>query len=264
MAKPRPNFFIVGAPKAGTTAMYEFLAEHPQVFMPKVKEPHFFSTDLASPLAIRDQREYLDLFRDARGEKEIGEGSTGYLQSRVAPGAIKAFAPDARIIVMLRNPIDVMYSWHNEEIVCMEEDLTDFGQALAAEEARRASLPASGSNCLSRLLYHDVVDFPAQIGRYIEQFGRNSIHVIIHDDFLRDGEGVYRETCRFLGLDEDFLPDFRQVNTTRSVRNRRFQKLLYSPPPAVRKLGKWLMPRQARDTIRSMNTKEIRREPIPT
>src|SRR5687767_1010670 len=103
----KPNFFIVGAPKCGTTSLYEYIRVHPEVFMPDRKEPAFFCSDFYKPRRMKEE-EYLSLFREAGSAKWIGEASTWYLYSDKAREGIKAFCPDARIIIMLRNPVDMM------------------------------------------------------------------------------------------------------------------------------------------------------------
>jgi hypothetical protein len=106
----KPDFFIVGAPKSGTTAMYFYLKQHPEIFMPERKELHFFGSDFFAPHFVRDLKEYLKFFEGADNKKRIGEASVWYLYSKRAAFEIKEFNPDADIIIMLRNPVDMMYS----------------------------------------------------------------------------------------------------------------------------------------------------------
>src|SRR5438093_1590857 len=105
-----PTFFIVGAPRCGTTALYTYLRQHPDLFLPENKEPHFFGSDLYHPGFVRNLDEYLSLFLEAGNKKRAGEASVWYLYSRNAAAEIMAFCPSARIIAMLRNPVDMMYS----------------------------------------------------------------------------------------------------------------------------------------------------------
>jgi len=107
----KPDFFLVGAPRSGTTALYTYLKSHPEIFMSPIKETQFFAADLLGEhRPIRTWAEYLNCFSGAQSEKRIGEASALYLSSRSAPAAIKAFCATARIIVILRNPVDMMYS----------------------------------------------------------------------------------------------------------------------------------------------------------
>ena len=110
----RPDFFIVGAPKCGTTALYEYLRQHPAVFMPFHKEPLFFGDDLTRRYGRLTLHDYMRLFKDAKPGQRVGEASAWYLYSRSAAAEIKAYAPDAQIIVMVRNPVDMMYAEHSQ------------------------------------------------------------------------------------------------------------------------------------------------------
>jgi hypothetical protein len=114
LAVRKPDFFIVGAPRSGTSSMMNYLEEHPDIFMarPPGDEPHFFGTDLSAPWSIADERSYLSLFDDAKDEIRAGEKSVSYLYSKRAAVEIKEFQPSAKIIIMLRNPVDVIYSIH--------------------------------------------------------------------------------------------------------------------------------------------------------
>src|SRR5438093_448879 len=138
IGRPRPDFFIVGAPKCGTTAMYAYLRQHPQIFMPFHKEPLFFGSDLTTRYGRMSLEEYLALFADASRGQRIGEASAWYLYSATAAAEIKAFAPDAQIVVMLRDPVEVMRAQHSQLLFNMQETLTSFAEALAAEADRRA------------------------------------------------------------------------------------------------------------------------------
>src|SRR5262249_50339658 len=141
----KPDLFIVGAPRCGTTAMYTYLGQHPDIFMSARKEPHFFGTDFSSPALDRDEQTYLALFTGARNETRAGEASVFYLCSRRAAKEIHAFSPSARIIIMLRNPVEMMYSLHSRHVLTGNEDINDFGTALAAaaERKRGLHLPAT-------------------------------------------------------------------------------------------------------------------------
>src|SRR5882672_7839349 len=126
----KPNLFIVGAPRCGTTSMYDYLKQHPDVFMPEVKEPHFLGTDLTSSRFIRDEGKYQALFATAKNEKRIGEASVWQLYSKIAAYEIKEYSPTARVIIMLRNPVDMMYSLYGQHIFSGDEEISDFEEAL--------------------------------------------------------------------------------------------------------------------------------------
>jgi len=132
----KPDFFIVGAPKCGTTSMYHYLRQHDQIFMPDEKEPHYFGEDLKKrpDKFIDNEDEYLNLFKDAKPDQKLGEASTFYLYSKSASREIKEYNPDAKIIIMLRNPIDFLNSLHSQLLFSGNEDEPDFEIAMELEE----------------------------------------------------------------------------------------------------------------------------------
>ena len=117
--------------------MYQYLNPHPDIFFSRKKEPHFFAADITTPRKIADERAYLSLFEGAENQKRIGEASVLYLYSECAACEIKAFSPSARIIIMLRNPVEMMYSWYSERLYVGHEDIDDFESAIDAESDRR-------------------------------------------------------------------------------------------------------------------------------
>ena len=137
----KPNFFIVGAPKCGTTALYRYLRLHPNIYMPAKKEPHFFAQDLGSYPAIKTMDQYSALFAGAEPRHTgIGEASVYYLRSTVAIPNIRAFNPEARLIAMFRNPVEMVHSFHSQLLYWSEESVTDFEAAW-----RLAGSPPRGS-----------------------------------------------------------------------------------------------------------------------
>lgn len=226
-----PDFFIVGAPKCGTTALYDYLRQHPQIFMPFHKEPLFFGSDLQRRYGRMSPTEYAALFRDARHDQRVGEASTWYLYSSTAAGEILDASPSAQIIIMLRNPVDVMYAQHGQLLFNRQEDIEDFEAALNAEDERVAGkrLPP-GPIRPENLFYRRMASFADQVQRYVSAFGRERVLVIIQDDLAADTGGVFAETLRFLGVNETFAPSFGRSNESRRVRNRVVQRLAYDPP----------------------------------
>jgi sulfotransferase family protein len=241
---PRPDFFIVGAPRCGTTAMYTYLRQHPQVFMPEHKEPMYFGADLTQLHVRLSERDYVALFSGALPGQRVGEASTWYLYSKRAPSEIHAFNPDAQIVIMLRNPVDVMYSLHRELVFYRGEAIDDFEEALAAEADRRQGLRVGPSRRPEALFYRDTVRFADQVERYLDVFGAARMHVILYDDFVSDTPAAYAGLLRFLGVDDGFRPDFVQVNESKLPRNRSLQAMVVRPPapfdrlvPLVRRFG---------------------------
>ncbi|HEY7023914.1 MAG TPA: sulfotransferase [Candidatus Limnocylindrales bacterium] len=233
----RPEFFIVGAFKAGTTALYEYLRAHPQIFMSIPKEPMYFGQDLTPRYRRMTLDEYLALFHDARDDQHAGEASPWYLYSKTAAQEIRDFDPAAKAIVMLRNPVDVMYSQHSQLVFNQREDLTDFTQALAAEDDRMAGhrLPADAIRP-EALYYRHSVNFPDQVARYFDVLGRRSVHVIVFDDLVADPRAVYRSTLEFLGADPTFEVDLSVYNPNKKPRSGAVQKMIFAPRGPMKKV----------------------------
>jgi hypothetical protein len=225
----RPNFFIVGAPKCGTSSLYEYLRGHPEVFMP-AKEPHYFSTDFYRPLRITEA-EYFALFARGRHRPRVGEASAEYIYSPAACASIKAFEPAARIIIMLRNPVDMIYSAHAERIWNGREDL-DFEAALAAEPARRRGLRLpSHPYPVEALFYREMGQYSRHVRRYLDTFGRRQVHIVIFDDLAADTAACFREVCDFLDVGAAFEPAFRVHNPYKQPRIRSLPRLLQTMTP---------------------------------
>ena len=214
----RPNFFIIGAPKSGTTSLYEYLRGHPDVFMSPMKEPFYFSPDVTSGPRRRqlrhdrDEQAYLDLFVDAGQQRWVGEASTGYMVSAVAAGLVKDFEPDPRVVAMVRNPVEVVHALHDERVSHGVEDITDFEQALDADDERRAGrrLP-EGSSPLGAT-YVDAGRFGEQLERWFAAFGRDRVHVIVFDDFAGDTPTSFEGVLRFLEIDAAYRPSSFEVH----------------------------------------------------
>jgi hypothetical protein len=263
----RPDTFIVGTFKAGTSTMWRELNQHPQVFMSEVKEPMFFGQDLSSRYRRMTEDEYLALFKDAREDQRAGEASPWYLYSTTSAREIREFNPEARIIVMLRNPVDVMYSQHSQLVYNLREDLTDFAEALAAEGDRAAGkrIPADALRP-EALLYRRSVRFPEQVSRYLDCFGRERVHFIVFDDLAADAAGVYRSTLNFLGVDAAFEIEHTVENANKASRSRLVQRLVFAPPKPLRsvygRLRTMPMMHRVRDRIARSNVERVKRQPM--
>jgi hypothetical protein len=220
MSTPRPNLFIVGAPKCGTSSMHDYLDQHPDVFMSRtMKEPDYFCTDLKinESRRKRDLEGYLSLFAEAKDAKRIGESSVWYLASTQAARNIHAFDPAAKIIVMLRNPIDAAYSLHGQFIWSCNEDILDFERAIAMEEDRRngRSIPETATSP-DGLQYTRVFSFAEQVQRYLDVFPARQVKIILFEDFTRNTGEVYAQTLEFLDL-KPFEATLEVVNAAKPV-----------------------------------------------
>jgi hypothetical protein len=265
--RPVPDFFLVGAFKSGTTAMYEYLRQHPQVFMPFHKEPMFFGSDLSHHYGRMSAAEYLALFREAKPGQRIGDASTWYLYSACAAQEIAEFSPEGQIVVLLRNPVDVMYAQHSQLRYRGDEPITDFEAALEAEPARRQGrlLPPPPARP-ETLFYRHSVRFADQLERYFNVFGAQRVHVTIFDDLVADTAGTYRAILDFLGVDTDFHPDFAVHNENKRVRFGLLQRALYNPPGPLRaaasRLRRYPTVHRLRDAVLRLNSRATKREPM--
>jgi hypothetical protein len=264
----RPNCFIVGAPKCGTTALYAYLKQHPAIWMSPIKEPHFFATDLASKAFIRDLDSYLSLFSQARDETVLGEASVWYLFSRQAAAEIKSFCRSPRIIIMVRNPVHLIYSLHKQRLYDGNEDIVDFEGALSAEPDRRVGLriPRGLIYPVEGLFYRQVAGLTSQVKRYLDVFGRENVHVIVFEDFTRDPAAAYRATLAFLGVDPGFTPVFDIVNPSKTVRSNSIRDFVNAPPQPLRALARLVTTEAIRRSlsirIKRLNTRRQPYAPI--
>jgi hypothetical protein len=264
----RPDFFIVGAPRCGTTALYSYLRQHPEIFLPGQKEPHFFNTDMNSGGAVRDEQEYLALFAGARDQTRVGEASVYYLSSDAAPQRIKSFCPTAKIIIMLRNPVETLYALHSHQIAAWIEEVWDLEKALALEEDRRRGLHIPlWMNDPHKLFYRQTVRYAPQIKNYSAVFGWENLHIIIYDDFKRDTAGAFRRTCSFLGVNPGIRLEFPILWSNPGFRSQALAKFVRHPPKLVRWLGRTFVPRRVRakmvNVLYAWNSVRAPRQPMP-
>jgi len=234
----RPNFFIVGAPRCGTTALCSYLKQHPEIWFSVDKEPHFFGSDLApQPGTVREEDLYLALFAGAGERPRAGEGSVWYLSSRRAPAEIRAYAPDAKIVILLREPAQMAYSLYSLYCRTGNEDLPTFEEALAAEPERRDGrrLPA-GVYFPMGLLYTDAARYAEKVERYLTVFGRENVHCILFDDFVRDTVLAYRRCLEFLGVDPGFEAELDPGQANQRIRMLAVRQLRQLPPELLRRI----------------------------
>jgi len=263
---PRPNVFIVGAPKAGTTALYSYLAQHPEVFMSRLKEPQFFAGDIrGNHRNVTTLSEYLRLFEDAHA-LAIGEASTCYLASPGAAEQIQSFCPEARIIVMLRNPVDVMYAEHSERLFDGTEHILSFSRALESYEDRRRRCGRFKGERVVQVPYRELVKFTEQITRYIGVFGQKNVCVILFDDFVSDPQDAYSRVLAFLGVSQDYRCAFDVVHSNRRVKSTMMHDQLRHPPTLIRGLLHAFLPQSVRRTIgerlNALNIEYLPRPPL--
>lgn len=266
----KPNFFIVGGPKCGTTALSTYLGEHPHIYMSSPKEPDFFCTDFPDKSHARNLQEYISLFDKAKPTHvAVGEASVWYLYSKNAAAEIQQFCPNARIIIMLRNPVEIVYSLHSQLLWTLDEDIQEFKNAWLLQEARKAGkhIPA---HCVEPafLQYRKVAMLGEQTQRYFDHFDSKQIHIIFFDDFKKSPSSCYLNVLKFLSLPNDNRLHFPVINDNKGHRNLIFARFTQRPPAimlramqvfkkisGIEKIG--LLER-----IRTLNNQKYTRKPL--
>ncbi|MEZ6069260.1 MAG: sulfotransferase [Pirellulales bacterium] len=216
-----PNFFIVGAPKCGTTALAQYLSEHTAVFMSQPKEPHYFAADLPGLQDTTDDAEYRAMFAGvSEATRAVGEASVYYLYSRVAVANLHRYNPEARVVVMIRDPLAMLVSYHRQLCLVRDEDVP-LAEALAleAERAQGRRMPRQ-CRAAALLQYRQVIRLGQQLRRLLDVVPREQVHVIVMDDFAADTRAEYRRVLAFLDLTDDGRSEFPVVNPARGMRSR--------------------------------------------
>jgi hypothetical protein len=219
----KPNFFIVGAAKAGTTSLYSYLDKHPDVFMSPIKEPHYFSKDIRcsnftqegcrnacfdiKEYLLSDKLEnkhisfidniedYLQLFREVKNEDFLGEVSTGYLYSKVAAKEIYDFNPDAKIIIVLRNPVQRTYSHWKMNVASGVENID-----IPVVQAIKKDYNSINKGYCQSHLYIELGQYSHQIKRYTDIFPKNNIKILFFDDLKNDADAFMSDIYKFLNI----------------------------------------------------------------
>jgi len=227
-----PDFFIVGHSKSGTTALYEMLRRHPQIFMPDMKEPIYFAPELPRQAhryrAPETLEEYRALFAPAAPGQALGEASASYLRSPQAAELIASARPDARIVAILREPASFLRSFHLQVVQAHYEDERDLARALSLEgERRRGRHLPRRSLWPQELLYRDHVRYVEQLRRFHAVFPPEQVLVLIYDDFRADNEAVLREVLRHLGVAEHLELPTVEANPTVATRSQRADRLVH-------------------------------------
>jgi hypothetical protein len=254
-----PDFFIVGHPKCGTTALYEMLRGQPGIFMPALKEPQFFATEMRfgpRPEHLPDTLEqYVALFEAARPDQLVGEASPSYLRSHTAAGLIAEVRPDARIIAILREPASFLRSVHLQFVQAGLENEHDLHRALALESDRREgrNLPRRGFWPLA-LQYSDQVRYVEQLCRYQAAFSPEQILVLIYDDFRADNEETVRRVLRFLQVEDAAAIEEVEANPTVGARWRAGHELMHAVT-----VGRGPLSRAVKATIKTLTPSGPRR-----
>lgn len=248
-----PDFLVIGAGNSGTTSLYHYLDQHPEIFMSPVKEPKFFALEGGLPdyrgpgdrwvltqtdanRAVTNLEEYKALFGGVRGEKVAGEASPAYLCNPEAPGRIRHYLPQAKMIAVLRDPSQRAYSAYMHQVGDGRETLP-FPEALDAEGWRTRENWAPGWRYTSEGFYHQA------LSRYGDAFAEGRLRVYLYEDLVEDPARLMRDVFGFLGVDETFVPDIsRRFNPSGVPKSRMITTLLKRPNP-LREALKPLLPK---------------------
>lgn len=247
-----PNFLIIGAAKAGTTSIYHYLKQHPQIYMCPGKEPRFFALegeklDFRGPTpginqtSITTWEPYCQLFQEVTTETAIGEASTIYLSSPKAPDRIKHHLPDVKLIAILRDPSERAFSSYMHLIRDGYETL-GFAEAIEAEAIRIKE------NWQPLWYYKERGFYYKQLQRYFAIFRPEQIKIYLYEDLAADSTAVIQDIARFLGVDDTFTPDLTRKNVSGIPKNRLLQNLLTKKNP-IKSVFKPLLPKPLRQRV---------------
>jgi ABC-type multidrug transport system fused ATPase/permease subunit len=261
-----PDFFIVGHPKCGTTALYETLRRHPQIYMPNGKEPWFFAPELHVRTPPRPEgtpatlEQYLSLFAEARLDQRVGEATALYLWSQTAASRIAEVQPDARIIAILREPASFLRSLHLQFVQTYVETEGDLRKALSLEDERRQgrSIPRH-TYWPDALLYSEHVRYVEQLRRYYAVFRPENVLVLIYDDFRADNEASVRKVLRFLDVDDSGPIDVPQANPTVRARSQQLHEIVHALS-----VGTGPGSRAIKETVKALTPRSLRRQALHT
>ncbi len=250
-----PNFLVIGAGKSGTSSLYHYLSQHPQIYMSPIKEPKFFAfegeeLDFRGPgdqtahrSTVTDIETYRALFDGVSGERAAGEVSPVYIYIPKAPERIEHYIPEAKLIAVLRDPVERAYSSFLHLIREGREPFDDFARALREEESRIKR------NYAPLWHYKEGGFYYAQLSRYLERFDRRRIRIYLYEDLKEDPAGVLRDIFEFLNVDESFVPDMSaRYNVGGVPKNKGLHAFLTRPNP-VKAAVKPLIPKGMRKRL---------------
>jgi hypothetical protein len=238
-----PDFHIAGAPKCGTSALFAYLAGHPGAAMSRRKEPSYWAPDIAKRGACLTLEAYLAQWEGAPADAIRGEASPNYLRSAVAIPRIREASPEAKFVLMLRDPVEMAQAWHSQLLKTFDEDVPGLEAAwrLQSERVQGRRIPPE---CVEPeyLQYLQVCSLGDQLERFVSLVPERQRLILLYDDFAADTGAAYRRVLAFLGLPDDGRSDFARVNRNR---NRRAFSLARLHRSALRRLGRLHPPLRA-------------------
>jgi hypothetical protein len=242
-----PDFFVVGAPRCGTTSICRYLSRNPQICFSRPKEPHYFTQLDHDPTAEELKRNYLErnFNHFEPGHRVVGEGSVSYLYLPGVIERVNRLNPQARFVVLVRNPLAMLPSYHLRMQFLLQEDEPDFERAWKLEASREQRGENIPKRCLDPrlLLYSQVAKFGVQVERLYDVAGRERTHVIVFDDFKTDQLSAYKNLLEFLNVDYDGQTEFERRYESQMYRYRWLQQLLFVPATSDGKMFETLQQR---------------------
>jgi len=230
------DFFIIGAPKCGTTSLYEYLYTHPEICFSDSKEPNYFSYDFPKYRTTFSIDEYYDKeFSHCHSNSKLfGESSVWYLYSKVAIKEIYKYNPDAMIIILLRNPLDMLPSLHSQLLYNLDEDIVDFETAWKLQEQRSESRHIPKYCRVAEFLqYKNIGMYSRQLKRVYSYFPKHQVKIILFDNLIKNPSEVYADTLKFLGLKNNNRTSFHISNQNKSLIFKPLAILIQRPPEFV-------------------------------
>lgn len=256
-----PNLFIVGSQKAGTSSLRDWLNQHPDVWFLMNLEPNLFADDVEGCEDYTDKKWYLSLFPKDAKEKYVGEKSARYLYSRESAKRIKKFNPNAKIIIILREPAEMIFSSFRHLRSSGLEPIKDFRRALSLEEERKKKL---GTKFLRNFFYKESADYYPQIKRYIDAFGKKNVKVVLLEEIKKNPQKVYDEICEFLKI-RKFSPNFKILNVTDKAPKNSFYAwtfyFLNNLPKHLKDFIRIISSQKMRDLIKRKGLKDTEKHP---
>lgn len=234
---PKPSFFIIGAPKCGTTTLYHWLKEHDDIFMPETKEPHYFAQHLSDRYCrVRDEASYLNYFSDAKNHQTCGEASVLYSFYPESIKSILKFNSDAKFIFMIRNPVSMVPSYHRQLINNLEEDIEDFETAWNTQNNREIS---KNSTDVDLLNYAEKGAIGKHLKNLKELIPESQLLILFLEDMQANPKKIYKDTLSFLNIKSDSRTSFKKENQAATTHSYHLQKLMNNPPKWLRSISQF-------------------------
>lgn len=231
-----PNFFIVGSPKSGTTSLYKYLSEHPNVFMSPKKGPHYFASDLKHHNRVKNKKDYLNLFKDkTKKHFAVGEASVLYLCSKKAIKKIAKTIPNTKIIIILRNPVEALQSWHAEMVWSRLENNENLEKAWSSS----ISISNKGKNYNVKLDYKNIFKYGEQVSKVFKYFKKENVMIIHYEDYTNSTKKTFKDINNFLNIPHYELKTYDRYNTYKKYKYKFLQDFLTHPPVIMLQLLKY-------------------------